>query len=47
LGVHYLTFPDESGALMPLAFVVGEYPEVIEAEPNDKLRQHSFHGGSI
>lgn len=39
LGTHYLSFPDPSGTLMPLAFSVGSTPESIEREPNDGLHQ--------
>ena len=39
LGTHYLSFPDPSGTLMPLAFSVGNTPESIEREPNDGLHQ--------
>lgn len=38
-GTHYLRFPDPSGTLMPLAFAVGDIPEVIEQEPNDSLHK--------
>ncbi len=37
LGTRYLRFPDPSGTLMPLAFVVGDTPEWREIEPNDGL----------
>ncbi len=39
LGPRYLTFPDDSGALMPLAFMVSDTPEITESEPNDGLDQ--------
>jgi hypothetical protein len=39
LGTHYLTLPDPSGTLMPLAFSVGDTPELTETEPNDDLHQ--------
>ena len=39
LGAHYLSFPDPSGTLMPLAFSVGDTPEAVEREPNDGLHE--------
>ena len=39
LGAQYLTFPDPSGTLMPLAFSVGDTTELTEKEPNDTLAQ--------
>ena len=39
LGTHYLSFPDPSGTLMPLAFSVGDTPESVEQEPNDGLHE--------
>ena len=39
LGARYLTFPDPSGALMPLAFAVNDLPELTEQEPNDGLTE--------
>ena len=39
LGPRYLTFPDPSGTLMPLAFSVGDTTELTENEPNDGLHQ--------
>ena len=39
LGTHYLSFPDPSGTLMPMAFSVGDTPESVEQEPNDGLHE--------
>ncbi len=39
LGTHFLSFPDPSGALMPLAFSVGDTAELTEREPNDGLHE--------
>ncbi len=36
-GVHYLSFPSESGAAPLLTFAVSDMPEAVEQEPNDEL----------
>ena len=38
-GVRYLSFPDESGNLAPLAFAISDTDEILEAEPNNGLRE--------
>jgi len=38
-GVRYLSFPDESGNLAPLAFAVSDTDEILEIEPNDSLTE--------
>lgn len=38
-GVRFLSFPDESGNLTPLAFAVSDTDEILEVEPNNTLRQ--------
>ncbi|MCI0723548.1 MAG: hypothetical protein L0338_32000 [Acidobacteria bacterium] len=39
LGLHHLTFPDDSGNVMTLAFVVSDEPEIVEVEPNGQEGQ--------
>ncbi len=37
VGVHHLSFDDQAGTAMPLAFAVGATEEIVEGEPNDEL----------
>lgn len=39
LGPHEIWIEDQSGTLAPVSFVVGDLPESLQAEPNDKLEQ--------
>jgi len=47
LGVYDLGINDESGTLAPLKFVVGDLPEITEAEPNDTVAQSQPLIGSV
>ncbi|HEV8130613.1 MAG TPA: PPC domain-containing protein [Acidobacteriota bacterium] len=38
-GVHDLILKENSGTFAPAKFIVGEFPEIGETEPNDSLRQ--------
>jgi hypothetical protein len=46
-GIYDLGINDESGTLAPLKFVVGDLPEVAEAEPNDTVVQSQPLTGSV
>jgi hypothetical protein len=47
LGVYDLGINDDSGTLAPLKFIVGNLPEVTEAEPNDTVAQAQFLNGAL
>jgi hypothetical protein len=38
-GIRYLSFPDESGNLSPLAFAISDTDEILEVEPNNTFRE--------
>jgi hypothetical protein len=38
-GIRYLSFPDESGNLTPLAFDVSDTDEILEVEPNNTFKE--------
>ncbi len=39
IGMHHISVQDESGTTAPVRFMVGEFPELMEAEPNDSREQ--------
>ena len=39
LGMHHISVQDESGTSAPVRFMIGEFPELMEAEPNDTREQ--------
>ena len=46
-GVYDLGIKDDSGTLAPLKFIVGDLPEVSEAEPNDTVAQAQPLNGAL
>ena len=46
-GAYDFGVNDESGTLAPLKFIVGDLPEVTEAEPNDTVAQSQPLNGAV